>query len=43
VLTASHPSPLAGKGFEGCHHFSQTNTYLLQQNKGVIDWTITDE
>ncbi len=43
VLKAPHPSPLsAHRGFLGCKHFSQANTYLEQQNKTPIDWTITD-
>src|SRR6185295_86408 len=31
VLTAAHPSPLAGGAFFGCKHFSQTNEILRQQ------------
>lgn len=39
VLTASHPSPLsAHRGFHGCRHFSQANTYLKQHGKEPITW-----
>jgi len=39
-LTAAHPSPLsARKGFFGCRHFSEANTYLSQWGKNEIDWT----
>lgn len=41
VLTAPHPSPLsAHRGFFGCRHFSQANTYL--QTKGIvaINWQL---
>lgn len=41
VLTAPHPSPLsAHRGFLGCHHFSSTNQYLIQQGKTPIDWSL---
>ncbi len=41
VLTAPHPSPFsADKGFFGCKHFSQANTYLLEHGKGSIDWEL---
>lgn len=41
VLTAPHPSPLsAHRGFLGCRHFSQTNQYLAQCGKVVIDWQL---
>ncbi len=37
VLTAPHPSPLsAHRGFLGCRHFSQTNSFL----KDSINWQI---
>ncbi len=40
VLTAPHPSPLSAyRGFFGCKHFSQTNTYLQQQGHPPIDWS----
>lgn len=39
VLTAPHPSPLsAHRGFLGCGHFSQANTYLEGQGVAPIDW-----
>lgn len=39
VLTAPHPSPLsAHRGFFGCQHFSQTNTYLRDHNITPINW-----
>lgn len=41
VLTAPHPSPLsAHRGFFGCHHFSRTNQYLIQQGKTPINWSL---
>lgn len=40
ILTAAHPSPLsAHNGFFGCHHFSQTNSFLQSQKLPEIDWT----
>lgn len=39
VLTAPHPSPLSAyRGFFGCKHFSQTNTYLESHGKIPIAW-----
>lgn len=39
VLEAPHPSPFsADRGFFGCKHFSQTNTYLFAQGKDPIEW-----
>jgi len=40
VLTAAHPSPLAGGAFFGCKHFSKTNEYLKSKNISPIDWNI---
>lgn len=40
VLTAAHPSPLAGGAFFGCKHFSKTNDYLKSKNITEIDWSI---
>jgi len=41
VLKAAHPSPFSAyNGFFGCKHFSKTNTYLVQQGKTGIDWTL---
>ena len=39
VLKAPHPSPLA-RGFNGCHHFSKTNAFLVEQGKEPIDWQV---
>ena len=39
VLTAVHPSPLSAyRGFIGCGHFSQANTYLQQHGQAPINW-----
>lgn len=39
ILTAPHPSPLSSyRGFFGCKHFSQTNTYLISKGKTPIEW-----
>ena len=43
ILTAVHPSPLAGNGFSGCKHFSQTNEFLKTQGYEPIDWQIPDQ
>ena len=40
ILTAAHPSPLAGGAFFGCRHFSKTNELLKQQGLEPIDWRI---
>ncbi|QEY24705.1 uracil-DNA glycosylase [Neisseria animalis] len=41
VLTAPHPSPLSAyRGFFGCRHFSQANSYLQQHGLTAIDWQI---
>jgi len=41
VLKAPHPSPLSAyRGFFGCRHFSQANTYLQQGGKQLIDWQL---
>jgi len=41
VLESVHPSPLsAHRGFFGCKHFSETNSYLQQHNLPTIDWQI---
>jgi uracil-DNA glycosylase len=43
IIKGVHPSPLsAHRGFLGCKHFSQTNTYLSSVGKPVIHWQITD-
>lgn len=39
VVTAPHPSPLsAHRGFLGCKHFSQANSYLQEANQTPIIW-----
>ena len=44
VLKAAHPSPLSAyRGFFGCRHFSQANTYLLAHGKQAIDWQLPTE
>ncbi len=40
VLTAAHPSPLAGGAFFGCKHFSKTNEYLKSKSINSINWNI---
>ncbi len=40
ILTAVHPSPLAGGGFAGCNHFALANTLLVNQGKAAIDWQV---
>ena len=38
ILTAPHPSQLSSyRGFFGCKHFSQTNTYLTSKGKTPIE------
>ncbi|MFT5610398.1 MAG: uracil-DNA glycosylase [Arenicella sp.] len=42
VLSAPHPSPLsAHRGFLGCKHFSQANSYFRSLGQADIDWQIT--
>ncbi|MBO4634652.1 MAG: uracil-DNA glycosylase [Bacteroidales bacterium] len=40
VLTAAHPSPLAGGAFFGCRHFSKTNQILVSEGLQPIDWQL---
>ena len=40
VLSAPHPSPLAGNGFQGCGHFGRANELLEKQGKLPIDWRV---
>ncbi|WP_072576724.1 uracil-DNA glycosylase [Suttonella ornithocola] len=40
ILTAVHPSPLAGGAFIGCNHFSLANDYLQSTGQTPIDWRI---
>jgi uracil-DNA glycosylase len=36
VLQSPHPSPLAGKGFFGNHHFTKANEYLVSKGRSPI-------
>lgn len=39
ILKTSHPSPLSAyRGFIGCRHFSQANTYLKNHTIEPINW-----
>ncbi|MBE5942018.1 MAG: uracil-DNA glycosylase [Lachnospiraceae bacterium] len=41
ILKAPHPSPLSAyRGFFGCKHFSQANTFLEEHGLSPIDWQI---
>ena len=40
VLTAAHPSPLAGGAFFGCRHFSRANQLLVAEGKTPINWQL---
>jgi uracil-DNA glycosylase len=41
VLVTSHPSPFsARRGFFGCNHFKQANTFLKENNVEEIDWKL---
>lgn len=40
VLTAAHPSPLAGGAFYGSKHFSKTNEYLISKGIEPIKWAL---
>jgi uracil-DNA glycosylase len=41
VLHAPHPSPLSAyRGFFGCKHFSQANTYLTENGIKPIHWQV---
>ncbi|MDR1209744.1 MAG: uracil-DNA glycosylase [Clostridiales bacterium] len=40
VLTAAHPSPLAGGRFFGCRHFSKANEFLTRNGAEPIDWSL---
>jgi len=42
ILTAAHPSPLAGGRFFGCKHFSKANEFLTENNLKAINWQITN-
>ena len=40
VLTAAHPSPLAGGKFFGSKHFSMANAFLAELGDDPINWQI---
>lgn len=41
VLSTVHPSPLSSyRGFFGCRHFSQANTFLASKGLSSIDWRL---
>jgi uracil-DNA glycosylase len=42
VLTAAHPSPLAGNAFSGCRHFSKANSFLADCGRGEVDWRLAE-
>ncbi len=43
VLTAAHPSPLAGGAFFGSKHFSKTNEYLISKQIEPIQWALPND
>lgn len=41
ALNGPHPSPLSAyRGFFGCKHFSQANTWLNEKHHNEINWQI---
>lgn len=41
VIASAHPSPLsASRGFFGSRPFSRTNTLLVEQGDGTVDWEL---
>ena len=40
MLSAVHPSPLAGNRFLGCDHFRRANEYLTSRGGTAIDWQV---
>jgi uracil-DNA glycosylase len=43
VLNGPHPSPLSAyRGFFGCQHFSQANSWLINHGKSPIDWRLNN-
>ncbi|MCC7301203.1 MAG: uracil-DNA glycosylase [Bacteroidia bacterium] len=40
ILTAAHPSPLAGGAFAGCGHFSEANRLLESAGKEPVNWDL---
>ena len=43
ILESAHPSPLAGKAFQGNGHFSKTNNYLIEHGIEPIDWKLEED
>lgn len=44
VIKSVHPSPLSAyRGFFGSKPYSETNAYLVEHNKGPIDWGREDK
>jgi len=44
ILSGPHPSPLSAyRGFFGCQHFSQANTWLAKHKVNQIDWQLPEE
>ncbi|MEI6895513.1 MAG: uracil-DNA glycosylase [Colwellia sp.] len=44
ILVGPHPSPLSAyRGFFGCQHFSQANTWLAKKSMAPIDWQLPAE
>ena len=41
ILEAPHPSPLSAyRGFKGCGHFRDANTFLVKQGLEPINWDV---
>ena len=40
IFSSPHPSPLAGGGFFGNHHFSRTNEILRKAGQEPINWQV---
>jgi uracil-DNA glycosylase len=44
LLQCNHPSPLAARRppvpFVGCGHFGRARSFLVEQGRGVLDWTL---
>jgi uracil-DNA glycosylase len=40
ILTAAHPSPLAGNRFSGCRHFSRANEFLVENGREPVNWRL---
>ncbi|MDZ4748636.1 MAG: uracil-DNA glycosylase [Saprospiraceae bacterium] len=42
ILEAAHPSPLARNAFNGCSHFSMTNSILQNRGDTPINWSLDE-